>query len=264
MGTTIQSYNLSPGDFGGLDGCNEILVRTRPDVIQDIHARFFSAGCDAVETDTFNGTHFRLAEYGLESEVYPLNKDAPRWHVPRLTASPRRTVRVLWSGAWVPRGGFRAATTRCCRISPSTNCTMRSPNRRAAWWTAALMCCCWKRRSIFWTEGRNPGVEPLSCRASARAIMAQVFLVAQNGRTLFGADIAAVMTTLQSLPVRSLLNGSPSGDVPRTCSIPRRELPVAISVCPTRACRNKPDGEAFTARHRKVPRVLENSRATSA
>ncbi|MDQ3708880.1 MAG: homocysteine S-methyltransferase family protein, partial [Actinomycetota bacterium] len=65
LGTSIQSRDLDLADFDDLDGCNEVLVRTRPDVIGEIHAEFLQVGCDAVETDTFGGAPWVLAEYGL-------------------------------------------------------------------------------------------------------------------------------------------------------------------------------------------------------
>src|ERR1700689_3811586 len=67
MGTMIQQVNLTADDFGGaaLEGCNENLVLTRPDVIRDIHKKYFEAGADIVETDTFGSTPLVLAEYGL-------------------------------------------------------------------------------------------------------------------------------------------------------------------------------------------------------
>jgi len=57
MGTSIQQYNLTPDDFGGdhLEGCNDYLVITRPDVIQEIHESFLAVGSEVVETDTFRG-----------------------------------------------------------------------------------------------------------------------------------------------------------------------------------------------------------------
>ncbi|HYW42433.1 MAG TPA: methionine synthase [Bryobacteraceae bacterium] len=75
MGTMLQQRNLNPEDFGGaaLDGCNENLNRTRPDVVLDIHRSYFAAGSDMVETNTFGGTALVLAEYGLENEAYDLN-----------------------------------------------------------------------------------------------------------------------------------------------------------------------------------------------
>ena len=78
MGTMLQQRDLSAKDFGGaaLEGCNEVLVRTRPDVVLDIHRKYFAAGADIVETDTFGGTPLVLGEYGLSGEAHELNKKA--------------------------------------------------------------------------------------------------------------------------------------------------------------------------------------------
>jgi 5-methyltetrahydrofolate--homocysteine methyltransferase len=80
MGTMIQQRHLTAEDFGGaaLEGCNENLVATRPDVIQDIHREYFAAGADMVETDTFGGTPLVLAEYGLQASAKELNETAAR------------------------------------------------------------------------------------------------------------------------------------------------------------------------------------------
>ena len=78
MGTSIQNRNLTPEDFDGLDGCNEVLVRTRPDVIADIHADFLGVGVDAVETNTFGAAPWVLDEYGLGAETEDLNLRAAR------------------------------------------------------------------------------------------------------------------------------------------------------------------------------------------
>ncbi len=76
MGTMLQQRNLSAADFGGaaLEGCNENLVRTRPDVVLDIHRKYFEAGADIVETDSFGGTPLVLAEYGLQADAHELNR----------------------------------------------------------------------------------------------------------------------------------------------------------------------------------------------
>jgi 5-methyltetrahydrofolate--homocysteine methyltransferase len=80
MGTMIQSRQLTAADFGGaaLEGCNEVLVSTRPDVIREIHAEYFRAGADIVETDTFGGTPLVLEEYGLGQRAEELNETAAR------------------------------------------------------------------------------------------------------------------------------------------------------------------------------------------
>ncbi|MCI0404104.1 MAG: homocysteine S-methyltransferase family protein, partial [Acidobacteria bacterium] len=76
MGTQIQERNLSADDFWGKEGCNELLVLSRPDVIKEIHARYFSAGCDVVETDTFGATGIVLAEYGIADKTREINRAA--------------------------------------------------------------------------------------------------------------------------------------------------------------------------------------------
>src|SRR5450432_2223436 len=76
MGTMLQQRDLTAADFGGatLEGCNENLVRTRPDVVLDIHRRYFEAGSDIVETNSFGSTPLVLAEYGIEADALELNK----------------------------------------------------------------------------------------------------------------------------------------------------------------------------------------------
>ncbi|MGA3262957.1 MAG: homocysteine S-methyltransferase family protein, partial [Terracidiphilus sp.] len=78
MGTSVQKHNLTPEDFWGKEGCNELLVLSRPDVIRQIHASFLEAGCDVIETDSFGSTSIVLAEYGLEDRTRELNLAAAR------------------------------------------------------------------------------------------------------------------------------------------------------------------------------------------
>src|SRR5579859_8018811 len=78
MGTMLQQRHLTAEDFGGaaLEGCNENLVRTRPDVVLDIHRKYFEAGSDIVETNTFGSTPLVLGEYGLAEQAYEISKRA--------------------------------------------------------------------------------------------------------------------------------------------------------------------------------------------
>jgi 5-methyltetrahydrofolate--homocysteine methyltransferase len=80
MGTMIQQENLTAEDFGGddLDGCNEILCVTRPDVIRKIHEAYFAAGADMIETNTFGTTSVVLAEYDLQDRHRELNLAAAK------------------------------------------------------------------------------------------------------------------------------------------------------------------------------------------
>ena len=73
MGTMIQAANPSLTDFEGHEGCNEVLNRTRPDLISEIHAAYFRAGVDAVETNTFGANLANLNEYGISDQIYELS-----------------------------------------------------------------------------------------------------------------------------------------------------------------------------------------------
>ena len=76
MGTNIQSQNLTADDFGGLDGCNEYLLITKPQAIEKVHAGFLEVGCDVIETDSFGSTSIVLAEYDIADRAYELNVKA--------------------------------------------------------------------------------------------------------------------------------------------------------------------------------------------
>jgi 5-methyltetrahydrofolate--homocysteine methyltransferase len=77
MGSLVQALDLSiEGDFEGRENCTEILNRTRPDVIRDIHARYFAAGADMVQSNSFGGSPITLGEFDLTEEAFALNKQS--------------------------------------------------------------------------------------------------------------------------------------------------------------------------------------------
>jgi 5-methyltetrahydrofolate--homocysteine methyltransferase len=78
MGTQLQARELSPEDFGGkrLEGCNDHLSLTRPDVVEAIHAAYFEAGADAVETNSFQASRVRLEEWGVGEKTHEINRAA--------------------------------------------------------------------------------------------------------------------------------------------------------------------------------------------
>jgi 5-methyltetrahydrofolate--homocysteine methyltransferase len=80
FGTWVQAQDLSADDFGGeeLEGCNEHLVQTRPDLIQTMHRDFLAVGVDAVETATFGSFGLVLAEYGIADRAFELHEVAAR------------------------------------------------------------------------------------------------------------------------------------------------------------------------------------------
>src|SRR5499427_6831687 len=78
MGTQIQAAGLGPDDFGGprWEGCNDYLSLTRPQEIEGIHAAYFDAGADVVETNSFQASPLRLAEWGLADLAVEMNRAA--------------------------------------------------------------------------------------------------------------------------------------------------------------------------------------------
>ncbi|WP_395362121.1 methionine synthase [Streptomyces sp. YH02] len=78
MGTMLQAADPTMDDFQNLEGCNEILNLTRPDIVASVHDAYFSVGVDCVETNTFGANLAALAEYGIEHQVYELSEAGAR------------------------------------------------------------------------------------------------------------------------------------------------------------------------------------------
>ena len=77
MGSRVQSMDLDVArDYDGQENCTEILNRTRPDIVRKIHAGYFAAGADMVETNSFGGAKLTLGEFSLQDETFELNKRA--------------------------------------------------------------------------------------------------------------------------------------------------------------------------------------------
>ncbi len=123
MGTMIQRHPLTEEDFRGarfadhpkpLRGNNDLLSLTRPDIIKGIHAEYFAAGADMVETNTFSGTTIAQADYGLEHVVYELNYESARL---------AREAADEYSTPERPRfvAGAVGPTNRTASLSPDVN-----------------------------------------------------------------------------------------------------------------------------------------------
>lgn len=125
MGTMIQQYKLQESDFRkshfenhpkDLKGNNDLLVLTRPEIISEIHHQYLEAGCDIIETNTFNGTRISQSDYGLEDIVPLLNREAAKLAkkacVDHMAKNPGRRCYV--AGALGP-------TNRTASISPDVN-----------------------------------------------------------------------------------------------------------------------------------------------
>ena len=78
MGTMLQAFDLGLDDFEGLEGCNEVLNVTRPDVVRQVHEAYLEAGADLVETNSFGTNLSALGEYGIAERIVELAEASAR------------------------------------------------------------------------------------------------------------------------------------------------------------------------------------------
>lgn len=78
MGTMLQAQDPTMEDFQQLEGCNEVLNVTRPDIVRSVHEAYFSVGVDCVETNTFGANHTAATEYDIADRVYELSESGAR------------------------------------------------------------------------------------------------------------------------------------------------------------------------------------------
>jgi 5-methyltetrahydrofolate--homocysteine methyltransferase len=78
MGTMLQAQDPSLDDFQGLEGCNEILNVSRPDIVRNVHEAYLSVGVDCVETNTFGGNYTNLGDYDVADRIFELNEAGAR------------------------------------------------------------------------------------------------------------------------------------------------------------------------------------------
>ncbi|MCD8423377.1 homocysteine S-methyltransferase family protein [Tenacibaculum finnmarkense] len=140
MGTMLQAYKFTEEDFRGkrfknypisLQGNNDLLSITQPKAIKEIHAKYFAAGADIIETNTFSGTTIAMADYQMEDLVYELNYQSAKIakevsdeftqkepHKPRFVAgSIGPTNRTASMSPDVNDPGYRAVTFEELRIA---------------------------------------------------------------------------------------------------------------------------------------------------
>ncbi len=204
MGTTLQGYDCDlQRDYLGQENCSEVLLKTRPDLVAEIHAAFFLAGADAVETNSFGGARHVLAEFDLQDETFALNRTAAE--IARAVADEhsssdkRRYVlgsmgpgtklitlgQIDWDGLFesyreqargLVAGGVDALLIETCQDLLQIKCAL----------SAAL--------AALEQAGKTPEQIPLMVSVT----------VETTGTLLIGSDIGAVMASLAGYPLFSL------------------------------------------------------------
>jgi len=213
MGTMIQRYRLSEDDYRGprfrshpkdLRGNNELLVLTRPDVIEEIHRQYLDAGADLIETNTFSANAVSQSDYGLESVAYELNLEAAQL---ARRAADAATARTKDRPRFV--AGAIGPTNRTLSISPDVN----DPALRSITFDELRAAYAAQTRglidggvdlllveTIFDTLNAKAAIfaieEVFEAKATRLPLMLSVTITDRSGRTLSGQTIDAFWTSV--------------------------------------------------------------------
>ncbi|HEY2300428.1 MAG TPA: methionine synthase [Acidimicrobiales bacterium] len=192
-GTNLQLRQLGPDDFGGpaYEGCNEVLVDTRPDVVADLHRSFFDVGVDVVETDSFGSLPWVLAEYGIAPRTQELAFKSARI---------AREVASGYPGRWV--AGSLGPGTKIASLGQISFADQRDGYEEAA--TGLLdggvdLLIIETVQDLLQAKAAIIG-----CRRAIAALGRQVPIQVQitielTGRMLMGTEIGAALTTLDAM-----------------------------------------------------------------
>jgi 5-methyltetrahydrofolate--homocysteine methyltransferase len=204
MGTNIQRYKLTPDDFGGkdLEGCNDNLVLTRPDVIREIHESFLAVGCDVVETCTFQSTPRRLHEWGLGDKVRELNVKAAK--LARAAADKYATPEQprFVAGSIGPTGMLPSSDDPTLSAITFDELSENFYQQAKALIEGGVdVLLVETAQDILEVKAALAGFERLFAELGRRVAVQTQVTLDTSGRMLLGTDIASAMTTLESLPV---------------------------------------------------------------
>ncbi|MES2387595.1 MAG: methionine synthase [Bacteroidota bacterium] len=221
MGTLIQRHKLSEEDFRGerfknwpseLKGNNDLLSLTRPDIIADIHRRYFAAGADIAETNTFSSTTIAMADYGMESLAYEMNVASAklaRTVADEFTANEPNKPRFV--------AGSVGPTNRSASLSPDVN----NPGYRAVTFDDLVTAYSEQIRGLI--DGGSDLIlietifDTLNAKAALFAcdivfkeknrdwpIMVSGTITDASGRTLSGQTLEAFLASVTHLPILSI------------------------------------------------------------
>ncbi len=249
MGTTLQRLDLTPDDYGGasLDGCPEALNLSRPDVIADIHAAYFAAGVDVVETNTFTASRLKLDDYSLGSQTYEINHAAAR--IARVEADRHSTLAQprFVAGSMGPTGMLPSGNDPVLsNITYTDLVEIYREQARALIEGGVDVLLLETNQDILEVRAAITGIKRAWDDTGIwRPIQAQVSLDT-SGRMLLGTDIAAAMSILTHLGVDVVGLNCSTG--PQHMRVPVQYLseycPLPISTIPNAGLPLNVNGQA--------------------
>ena len=199
-GTNLQLHNPTVDDYAGKEGCTEILLETHPQWIEDLHASFFKAGCQVVETNSFGANRIVFSEYGLEDRVHEFNVKA---------ASLAKKIARQFSTKDTPRfvAGSMGPGTKLPSLEQTTFDIIRRNYAEQAGGLIEggadilLIETC---QDILQTKAAMVGTfDALAKSKKDLPVMVQVTVEA-TGTLLIGTEMPAVITALEPYPIVSL------------------------------------------------------------
>jgi 5-methyltetrahydrofolate--homocysteine methyltransferase len=204
MGTNIQLHHPTPEDFGGkqLEGCNDHLVLTRPDIIQSIHESFLAVGSDVVETCTFQSTPHRLREWGIEEKTRELNVQAAKLARAACDKYSTPDKPRFVAGSIGPTGMLLSSSDPV--LSATTFAELEENYYVQAKYLVeggVDVLLVETAQDILEVKAAVAGFERLFKEIGRRVVIQAQVTLDTSGRMLLGTDIASSLTTLEALPV---------------------------------------------------------------
>lgn len=205
MGTNIQLYKLTAEDFGGetLNGCNDYLVITRPDVIGAIHRSFYDVGSEVVETCTFRSNRLTLREYGLQDRVLEINHAAAQLargigdEIAARTGIPRYVA-----GSIGPTGKLPSSDDpELSNVTFAELSSIFAEQAQGLVEGGVDVLLLETSQDILEVRAAVAGIVDYFKRSGNRVALQVQVTLDVSGRMLLGTDIASAMTTLEALPI---------------------------------------------------------------
>ncbi|MBI2298978.1 MAG: methionine synthase [Armatimonadetes bacterium] len=230
MGTAIHAHDLSLDDFDGLEGCNEILNLTRPDVIADIHQGYLDAGCDVIETNAFGANAVVLAEYGIAERSHDINLAAAR--IARQAADaastpdqPRFVLGNLGPGTRLPTLGHIGFDDL------AESYRVQALGLFAGAVDALIVETC---QDILQTKAALAGIDDATRETGHRPPVIVQVTLETTGTMLLGTDIAAALTALLGYDIQAIGMNCATGpaEMVEHLAFLAEQCPLPLSVMP--------------------------------
>ncbi|WP_029391061.1 methionine synthase [Streptomyces xiaopingdaonensis] len=198
MGTMIQAQDPSLDDFEQLEGCNEILNVTRPDIIRSVHDEYFAAGVDCVETNTFGANHAALGEYDITERIFELSEKGVRIARDAAEAFESGDGRMRWVlGSMGP--GTKLPTLGHAPYATLRDAYQQNAEGMMAGGADALLV--ETTQDLLQTKAAIIGAHRAMEAAGYRVPLLCSVTVETTGTMLLGSEIGAALTALEPLGI---------------------------------------------------------------